>query len=77
MLGPRTKNVPLDILNIRDFRRISLTKGVIFIIELPVTLPETFRNLPECELLASHLRRPLTGSTYVASSSQINQMSDV
>ena len=52
------------------------TKAVIFIIELPGRLPETFRNLPDCGLFAMHLRRPLTGPTCSASCSQVGHIID-
>ena len=45
--------------------------------ELPAPLPETFRNLPECEFVAMHLRRPLTGPTCQVSCSQVNDICDL
>ena len=54
-----------------------LTTSVIFIIELPAPLPETFRNLPECKVSAMHLRRPLAGPTCQVSCLQVKDICDV
>jgi len=47
---------------IYDFCFLFLCPKVIFIIDLPVRLPETFRKLPDCGFSMAYLRGPLTRS---------------